>query len=188
MARGGNPAYAAQPIISVPPESDNLRQTIVAPPRIKLDRNVPLPNIVAFAGAPLPAPPITEINKPKLPALSTLVVEPPPEIARTERYQLPELPQSPVAPAPEIRGMLKPAMATQPAVVGPPPAIVPAAMRSRGDMNIAPADVIAPAPQLPVASQRPLAPMAQSGSVLEVVTPPPAIAAPAGRASGGPLI
>src|ERR1041385_1871518 len=40
----GEPAYAPQPIISVPPEADNRTQTIVTPPDIKLNRDVALPN------------------------------------------------------------------------------------------------------------------------------------------------
>jgi len=43
----GDPVYAKQPILSVPREADNRSQTIVVPPDLKLDRDVPLPNIVA---------------------------------------------------------------------------------------------------------------------------------------------
>src|SRR5207249_226289 len=41
--------YARQPIISVPREPDNRRQTIVTAPGVKLDRDLPLPNIVAWS-------------------------------------------------------------------------------------------------------------------------------------------
>jgi hypothetical protein len=44
----GDPAFAKQPILSVPREADNHSQTIVAPPNLKLDHDVPLPNIVAL--------------------------------------------------------------------------------------------------------------------------------------------
>src|SRR5208282_1898006 len=47
----GDPAYAKQPIISVPLEADNRSQTIVVPPDLKLDRDVALPNIVATGAA-----------------------------------------------------------------------------------------------------------------------------------------
>src|ERR1035438_4629384 len=50
----GDPAYARQPILSVPREADNRSQTIVVPPDLKLDRDVALPNIVAM-GAIVPA-------------------------------------------------------------------------------------------------------------------------------------
>src|SRR5208282_1532340 len=43
----GDPVYAKQPILSVPPEADNRSQTIVVPPDLKLDHDVALPNIVA---------------------------------------------------------------------------------------------------------------------------------------------
>jgi len=43
----GEPAYAKQPILSVPKEADNRSQTIVTPPDLKLNRDVALPNIVA---------------------------------------------------------------------------------------------------------------------------------------------
>ncbi|MGB9084272.1 MAG: hypothetical protein WCC46_06595, partial [Terriglobales bacterium] len=39
----GDPAYARQPILSVPPEADNRSQTIVVPPDLKLDRDVAMP-------------------------------------------------------------------------------------------------------------------------------------------------
>src|SRR6185369_5081358 len=41
-----DPVYAKQEIISVPPDPDNLRQTIVTPSQVRIDRDVPLPNIV----------------------------------------------------------------------------------------------------------------------------------------------
>jgi len=37
----GDPAYARQPILSVPPEADNRSQTIVVPPDLKLDPMLP---------------------------------------------------------------------------------------------------------------------------------------------------
>src|SRR6202166_3523335 len=53
----GDPVYAKQPILSVPREADNRSQTIVVPPDLKLDHDVPLPNIVA-TGAVVPAVPL----------------------------------------------------------------------------------------------------------------------------------
>src|SRR5579862_5337228 len=55
-----DPEYAAQPIISLPPEADNRSQTIVTPPQIRLHANVAVPNIVSWnepAALPIaPAP------------------------------------------------------------------------------------------------------------------------------------
>src|SRR5215471_3498646 len=53
----GDPVLAKQPILSVPPEADNRSQTIVVPSDLKLDHDVPLPNIVA-TGAVAPAVPL----------------------------------------------------------------------------------------------------------------------------------
>src|SRR5262249_30589633 len=44
-----DPAFSRQPIISVPAEADNHSQTIVTPPKIKLNRDMRLPNIVAWS-------------------------------------------------------------------------------------------------------------------------------------------
>ena len=52
----GDPEFAPQPIISVPPQADNHVQTIVTPPKVKLDRDVPLPNIVAWTQTPQAVP------------------------------------------------------------------------------------------------------------------------------------
>src|SRR3989442_426900 len=44
----GVPEHAPQAIISVPSEPDNRRQTIVVPPGLRLEREVAMPNIVAW--------------------------------------------------------------------------------------------------------------------------------------------
>ena len=43
--RQGAPKLAKQEILSVPPEADNNHQTIVTPPKVKLNHDVALPNI-----------------------------------------------------------------------------------------------------------------------------------------------
>jgi len=75
----GDPAYAKQPILSVPPEADNRSQTIVVPPDLKLDRDVALPNIVA-TGAIVPAVPLDATQSPltRMVAPETQVVAPAP--------------------------------------------------------------------------------------------------------------
>ena len=50
--RKGAPKLAKQEILSVPPNPDNNHQTIVTPPKVKLDHDVPLPNIVAWTNIP----------------------------------------------------------------------------------------------------------------------------------------
>ncbi|HSB75476.1 MAG TPA: hypothetical protein VLC12_07500, partial [Terriglobales bacterium] len=54
--RPADPAYAAQEIISVPPEADNHRQTIITPPDVKLAQEMALPNLVAWTRDPGPVP------------------------------------------------------------------------------------------------------------------------------------
>ncbi len=44
-----DPEFSRQAIISVPVEADNRSQTIVTPPKLKLKRDVALPNIVAWS-------------------------------------------------------------------------------------------------------------------------------------------
>src|ERR1700693_5773752 len=53
----GDPAYAKQPILSVPQEANSRSQTIVVPPDLKLNEDAPLPNIVA-TGTIVPAVPL----------------------------------------------------------------------------------------------------------------------------------
>ena len=80
-----DPEISPQPIISVPSEPDNREQTIVTPPKIKLNRNVALPNIVAWSDAkkprleipPVPLTPAAEITR-LSPRLSDSAVTPPP--------------------------------------------------------------------------------------------------------------
>jgi len=58
-----DPTYAKQEIISVPPDPDNLRQTIVTPSELRLRQDVPLPNIVT-AQPPKPVDVLTVANRP----------------------------------------------------------------------------------------------------------------------------
>src|SRR6266567_2233185 len=165
----GEPEYAPQPIISVPPEADNRTQTIVTPPDIKLNHDVPLPNVVSWTQMPGPAPlaarAVAEMN---LPASPISVVAPP--------------------PAPQelnTRGLQSP----QGAVVAPPPNVDVTAARKFGDINIGHSDVIAPSPRLPMAEQRAVprgAPALGGGGA--VVPPPPAVAGTGTSSRAGQLI
>src|SRR6266705_3525957 len=175
----GEPEYAPQPIISVPPEADNRTQTIVTPPDVKLNHDVPLPNVVSWTQMPGPVPlaarAVAEMN---LPASPISVVAPPPDVARAMQHQGPSLQQAVVAPPPALqelntRGLQSP----QGAVVAPPPNVDVTAARKFGDINIGHSDVIAPSPRLPMAEQRAVprgAPALGGGGA--VVPPPPAVA------------
>ncbi len=168
-----DPEYAPQPIISVPPEPDNRAQTIVTPPNLKLNHDVPLPNVVAW--------PRTQAAVP---------------LAATARsaadLRMPALPMSVVAPAPQVSSasLVHTLQAPQPAIIEPPPSVEAASLHGLGDINIAHTEVVAPAPQLPVAEQRTMASVAQSPleSAGAVVPPPPSIQGTGPSNSGGRLI
>jgi TonB family protein len=160
--RKPDPEFARQPIISLPPEADNRSQTLVAPPDVKLKRDVDMPNIVAWSDAaekprlaipPVPLTPAAEITR-IAPALQSSVVAPPPEIsaANASAMQSPQL-----------------------AVVAPPPSIENALTRPIGDLNIGRSSVIAPAPQLPIAEQRTRYGLRGFGAGAQVVGPPPSV-------------
>ena len=192
----GDPEYSAQPIISVPPEPDNRRQTIVSPPAVKLNQDVALPNIVAWSAAQ-PAVPLAATARPladaRVPVLPVSVVEPAPEVNNALARSVAALPQAVVAPSPEIkstdpvRGMRGPGTA----VIAPPPSVDGASNRRLGDLNIGHSDVVKPAPALAMAEQRAigggLAASLGSGGA-RAVPPPPSISAGSGSGPGGRII
>ncbi len=112
LPQKGEPEYAAQPIISVPPEADNRTQTIVTPSDVKLNHDVPLPNIVAWSQTPAqPSVPLASTTAAaanlRLPTLSVSVVAPAPEAIPADRQRGPSLSQAVVAPAPEVHRSLR---------------------------------------------------------------------------------
>ncbi len=102
--RKGEPKLAKQEILSVPPEPDNNHQTIVTPPKVKLNKDVPLPNIVAWTAIPA-AQPIAASDRSasqlKVPQLDPQVVGPAADISKVKPKLLlpPELQPAVVAPA-----------------------------------------------------------------------------------------
>ena len=124
-----DPVLAKQEILSLPETPDNLHQTIVAPPKIKLKQDVDLPNIVAYQTT-VPVQPLAaserdsaklrlpnfmpEVIRPavdsnalrsrsKLPAFEPQVVEPAPEVAQANlRHALPAFQPKVVEPAPDL--------------------------------------------------------------------------------------
>lgn len=188
LAKKGEPEYAAQPIISVPPEADNRTQTIVTPPKLKLERDVPLPNIVAWA-RPQPTIPTAAITSSpsdlKLPSLPTSVVAPPPDVRRVLK-QTPALAEPVVAPAPQVDGAIsrRAVSAPQAAIVEPPTEVENGASRRLTDINIGRAQVVAPAPQLPMGEQRASANIAALGNTSAAVVPPPPSVQGSGASSG----
>jgi TonB family protein len=168
----GDPAYAKQPILSVPREADNRSQTIVVPPDLKLDRDVPLPNIVA-TGAIVPAVPLdaTRASLSRIVAPETQVVAPAPDVqfARDRVVQA----------------------ALKSDVVAPPPELTQSTKGHVGLMNIGPSEVVAPAPQLTLTEQHSLAGRGKGtlpGGSVQPVGPPPSMAAAGGTSASGRLI
>jgi TonB family protein len=101
----GDPAYAAQPIISVPREADNHTQTVVTPPEVKLTQESPMANVIAWKQLP-PAVPIAateNIQSYRAPLSPLAVVAPAPEIAQMAARRTTILQSSAVAPQPEIQ-------------------------------------------------------------------------------------
>ena len=196
--RKADPAFSPQPIISVPRESDNRSQTIVAPPKVKLKRDVAMPNIVAWSDRQ-PKPRLAIPDAPLIPAaeirrmtpdVSKSVVTPPPDATQLHRRRSsPDLQNSVVAPPPDVRSsnMHAAIAGLQPELIAPPPSLSTASMRRTVDINIAPSNVIAPAPQLPVEAQRTASGGNLSARVVpQVVPPPPSLSgSSASRVAGG---
>jgi TonB family protein len=195
LPQRGEPEYAPQPIISVPPEADNRTQTIVTPRDVKLNHDVPLPNIIAW-GQPQPVVPLASTAGAalrSLPALPAAVVAPAPETMPDSRPRTPALSQTVVAPAPDINieSPARSLQAPQAAVIQPTPSMDTTTERRLGDINVGPSAVVAPAPELPVAAQYAVPGRGQpalGGGGPAVVPPAPSIAGNAGSNVGGRLI
>ena len=177
-AQRADPELSAQPIISVPPEADNRSQTIVTPPHIQLHHDVSMPNIVAWEG------------KPQLP------IGPAPVVLASEIARLaPRVERSVIAPPADVQENVQNnnnSVRTaalhdpQPAVIAPPPA-VQADSRRLGNLDVANSSVIVPAPQLSLDAQRTAnsrSSTALRGRSIQVVAPPPSLAASGGSRSG----
>jgi TonB family protein len=189
----GDPAFARQPILSVPPEADNRSQTIVAPPDLKLSHDVPLPNIVA-TGAVAPAVPLEatrSINRVVAPEMQ--VVAPAPDAQfQPDRVVRAGIKTDVIAPPPEVtanhaRGLSGP----ETAVVEPPPELARPVKGRASSMNIGASQAVAPAPQLAMAEQHTTGARGRgrlAGGGVQPVGPPPTVAATGGSSSSGRLI
>ena len=171
-AQKGQPAYAKQDIISVPSDPDNTQQTIVTPPKLKLNHDVPMPNIVAWSPNAVAVPTAATQRLPsdmKLPELPTSVVAPPPEVRSDSRMRGVDAPQS--------------------NIVAPPPSVQMAAIR-HSDIDIGHSDIVGPAPKLPMGEQHRMGGRANAamGGSPNVVPPPPSVGSTGTGRGGGQLI
>lgn len=193
ISQKGEPEFARQPIISVPPDSDNRTQTIVTPPDVKLEHDVALPNIVAWTPVNVPVPiAATARTSLQLPVPVLQAVAPAPEVARTSERQAPTFAAAVIAPAPQLEAaVIRSVQAPKVAVIEPPPNVQATSARKTGDINIGPAQVIAPAPQLPVEEQRSMPEGIRSSvgrTAVPVVPPPPLVTATGTSRFAGRLI
>ncbi len=135
--RRGAPKLAKQEILSVPPNPDNTHQTIVTPPKIKLNHDVPLPNIVAWTPIPSAQPVAASarsVSQLKVPQLEPDVAAPTADVSKLHtKLDLPAFPQ--------------------PSVVQPP--LTPDQLKLKsGQLNMAQLEPTVAAPKLPVPVQR----------------------------------
>ncbi len=175
-AQKADPELSAQPIISLPPEAENHSQTIVTAPKIKLHRDVPLPNVVAWS------------EEPQIP------IAPAPVVLASETSRLaPKIDQAVVAPPPEVADRMSPSeqqeKALQLAVIAPPPEVAADSSRRFGNIDIGRSTVIAPAPQLSVDAQRAgrtASPLREQS--VRVIAPPPSVGSGETARSGANMI
>lgn len=158
--RKGEPKLAKQEILSVPPNADNNRQTIVTAPQVKLNKDVALPNIVAWTPVPATQPIAASsrsVSQLKIPQFQQQVVEPTADVSGLKPKLLvpPELRPTVVEPQADVSS-LKPKMqaptVAQPSVVEPPVS-ADALKLKPGQLNMAQLQPQVEAPQLPVAPQ-----------------------------------
>jgi TonB family protein len=104
IAQKADPEYSPQKIVSLNPEHNSIRQTIIQPDPIFLHQDVPLPNIVAWT--PIPGAPVAPRNRlAQLPAGTPQVVPPAQEVVEHSRLVFPLPPQvEVVAPSNAVAG------------------------------------------------------------------------------------
>ncbi len=159
--RKGEPKLAKQEILSVPPQPDNAKQTIITPPKIKLQQDVALPNIVAWTAVPAKQPIAASsrsVNQLTLPQFDIPVVPPTADVSKVHaKLDMPVLPQPTVVePAPDL-SKLKPKLQTpalpQASIVEPPLSQDQLNLKA-GQINMAQLEPQVAAPKLPVPAQR----------------------------------
>lgn len=174
----GEPALAKQEIISVPPDPDNSRQTIVTPDIRILHREVPLPNVVMWADRVAPMQPMeasANLSQPKL-LVPPDVIAPAPDTVPISSRAIPQVQPDVIKPAVDVPLSAK-ARTVSPltqSVVEPAPTVD--TLRNPGAMNIAKLEPHVSAPKLPTAEQR--ATGQPGGSAASAKTASPAPAAP----------
>lgn len=148
-----DPVYAKQEIISVRPEADNHTQTIITPPKVKLQHDVPIPNMAVWTADPIAPTVAAPAIKPKIvfpPAEQ--VVEPTPDVAKLRDDRNVNLQASAVEPIANDQSLRRAGQLNignlRPDVVPPAPSLPMPAQRATG-VTIAQAQAVPPAPAVP---------------------------------------
>jgi TonB family protein len=156
-AQQADPVYAPQEIVTIDPNPNSIRQTIVNPVNpVMLQQDKPLPNIIAWNLVPGPAPaaanhPLRQVA----PELAPEVAAPAEDTARRNLNALqfpavqPQVVEPATAPASRnLSGLNLPA--DQQAAVAPSENV---ARRPLGEINMGPVNPTVEAPKLPVPEQ-----------------------------------
>jgi TonB family protein len=159
--RKGQPKLAKQEILSLPPNPDNNHQTIVTPPQIKLNKDVAVPNIVAWTPVPSRQPIAASsqsVAQLKIPEFQQQVVEPRADVSGLKPKLLvpPELRPTVVEPRAELSKLnseLKVSTLAAPSAVEPPVSANQLRLPT-GQLNMAQLQPQVEAPKLPLAAQR----------------------------------
>ena len=154
--RKGEPKWAKQRIISLPPAPDNFRQTIVTASQIKLPKDVSMPNLVAWTPVPAPVPEAAIKSAARLPAFTPEVVAPAPSADALRSKAAAAWQPEVVAPPPSMetaKSKTRLPNIPEPSVIAPPVSSS-AAARPLGAMNVARLDPTVAAPKLSVPEQR----------------------------------
>ena len=190
----GDPAYAKQPILSVPREANSNTQTVVVPPDIVLDKDVPMPNMIAN-GAVVPAVPLdaTHANLSRVIAPDAQIIAPAPDVqVARDRVVNAAMKSDVIAPPPEVaRENTRGTSGLETAIIAPPPDLMRSTNGRAGTMNIGSSAIVAPAPQLTLSEQHTATSRGKgnlAGGTVQPVAPPPSVAASGSANSGGRLI
>ena len=211
-SRRGDPEYAKQEIISIPRSADNTRQTIVAPPQVRIDKDVSLPNILSWEPDRVPLPAEAVRANLRAPRIGELPVVPPsptvqaalnlprvgdvspvqPTVTGEAKLTLPAelMRHTVVPPSPEVGGSLT-KLPNVPLPSALQPSLAADAVRRRpGELNVgqmqgAIADPVLPVPEQQAISSHALAQAASRGrSVAPLVAGGQPVPPPV-EASGG---
>jgi TonB family protein len=175
-AKKADPVFAKQEIISVRPEADNHTQTVITPPKVKLQHDVSLPNMAVWTADPVAPTVVAPAVQPKMVfPLAAQVVEPTPDMSKLRDKRSVTLQSSAVEPIANDQSLRRAGPLNignlKPDVVPPAPALPMQAQRASG---VALAEAVPPAPALPSGAKR----NAASAALQPQVVPPQA-AAPA---------